>query len=137
MLEYETEIGLKVLALIHSGKLKKSCIECDEFEQDTLSCGKISENIVYEDDEIGKQYTCPLVYITQYISNFYDELQYMEMFHKAPDYKDMTNRFWEAVKIYKACYNKHLYDDNKDKEKDTDNELKKMKTNFDKRKRGK
>jgi len=137
MLEQENLIGVKILALIHSGKLKQSCSMCDEMMKDEYSCGKISDKVIYEEDDL-KLYTCPLTYITQIISEFYDEYCYYENFvGTAPKYGEHSQRFWECAKVYKSTYNKHLYEDKDKKVENTDNELKKLKNNFAKSKKKK
>lgn len=135
MLEPENLIGVKVLALIHSGKLKQQCSLCDDMMKDEYSCGKISDKLIYEEDDL-KLYTCPLTYITQIVSDWYDEMSYYEMFNgTAPSYGNHSLRFYECAKAYKSTYNKHLYDEKDNKVENTDNELKKLKNNFAKSKR--
>jgi hypothetical protein len=137
-MEESLEIGIKVLAMIHSGKITQRCLGCDTFTQDSFSCGSLSEDVVYEDEEIGELNTCPIMYITKYINDFYDEYSYYETFTgTAPKYGEHNIRFWEACKLYKSTYNKYLYDDKKTTETDTDSELKKMKANFDRNKKHK
>jgi len=135
MLQEETTIGIKVLALIHSGKISIKCSDCNEETQNVYSCGKTSDELVFEEDDL-KLYTCPLTYITQQVYDFFDEMSYYETFiGTAPKYGEHSVRFWEMVKVYKQVYNKYLYEEKDNKVDNTDNELAKLKAGFDKSKR--
>lgn len=137
MLEEELIIGIKTLAMIHAGKIKETCEFCTD--QEAKSCGKIGDLVVWEDETLGNLNTCPLVFISQEVYDWYDELSYYKEFvGTAPKYGDHNLRFWEAVKIYNQTYSKFAYKDHKDQETDTrvdntESELAKMKSRFKKR----
>lgn len=136
MIDEDIINGIKVLALVHSGKLKLDCDNC--INQNELSCGKISNEIVFENEDLVL-YTCPLFYVNRWILDFYDEYSYYEAFPgTAPKYGEHSVRFWECVKIYKRMYNKYSMTDSKEKSvEDTSLELGKLRKNFEMKKKRK
>lgn len=130
-------IGICLLAKVHAGLLDLNCGTCTEEQKYSLCCSGNLDIPVYEDDELGEFYTCPIKFISPVIYEFIDEYNYYQIFTgSAPKYGEHTNRFWDLCKTYKHKLN--IYEEekrntgNKPKESDTKNSLSKLRTNFKK-----
>ena len=105
MLEEEFILGLKILAKVRSGKITTTCYNCTDDMKKALSCSGISPHPIAMDDDLGEFYTCPIQFISEQVSQWYDEYSYYQLFTgTAPNYGEVNVRFWEAVKIYKNVY---------------------------------
>lgn len=133
MLEPELVIGLKVLAQVHAGSIAYNCSTCTEETQAMLGCSGVAEEPIAVDEDMGEFYSCPIRWITPVVYDWYDEYSYYQVFTgAAPSYNEVSSRFWECVKVYKAEYDKHAHKKNKpaDREMQTDNNLSKLRSNF-------
>lgn len=98
------ELGLKVLALIKSGKLEAfKCALCSEEMQKDRNCecevglGKK----VHAHPMVGEFDTCPIKFISNSIYSFDDKYRYNEKHPSSvPSYEDAVSRFWEAEKFF-------------------------------------
>lgn len=140
MLEEEFVIGLEVLAHCHAGEIDFNCSSCDEHQKSALGCYEELKNPIIND--LGEWYRCPLKFISARVYEWYDEYSYYDHFKCAPPYTSISNRFWEATKIYLTTYNKliaqkHEKASAKSRETTTTNSLNALKAGYYNRNRKK
>ena len=141
MIEEELEIGIKILAYIHSGEIEIGCHNCSDNEAETLNCNNFSaENIVFQDEDLGEFTNCPVKWITKQVYEFYDEYYYYKLFPgTAPKYGFGSLRFWDCVKIYESTtnmlQNRKMKKSSGPNEQKTTTDLAKLKSEFQQRKK--
>lgn len=90
------------MAACHAGILALSCHECQdapEFREDQ-GCEIPSESVVWQDED-NEFYSCPIKWITEEITDWYQEVTYQQEFGIAEPYHSQSNRFLEAWSFYR------------------------------------
>lgn len=79
-----------------------SCSECQFVPElkEQRGCEKPTQQPVWEDED-DVYYSCPILWITQEIIDWYDEMAYSKEFGGAA-YTDQSNRFVEAWLFYNS-----------------------------------
>jgi hypothetical protein len=114
----ELTIGIKVLAALHAGLITWNCTMCDQDPnlKKQMACNEESPILIWQHQDIGEFYSCPLRWITQPILDWYDEYLYLKEFPgSAPKYGEHNRLFWLSCKVYSGSFNKYQMENIKSK----------------------
>ena len=98
--------GFSILAALHGGGLELSCRACaaDPQLKSMSGCEEPTQEPVWVDGE-DEYYSCPVLFVPETVSEWYEEYAYATEFGTTIDFKDRPARWLEAMKIYRTCYN--------------------------------
>jgi hypothetical protein len=83
------------------------CNECKKFPElrKQLSCDAPSQDAVWEDGE-NEFFNCPVRFISQAVSDWYNEHAYNDRYKSARMYEKQAETYIEALDYYDRCMGK-------------------------------